>query len=237
MDKRKVDRFSEIVKCLQKEAIISEESIRGFSVVARKEAFVGALEIRSASGTKAAFRESFNEYGNPYDYLQTLLANPSLTPSELYKLFVKISYRVLNSDGFEVSGGERSEFRLLQEIKDAQNHDVLLIDEPESSFDNMFLKSDVNQIIREISESMPVVVVTHNSTVGASIGADYLLYAKKQIEGDVPVYKLYSGHPMDRLLTSPDGKTICNHEIMLNSLEAGYDTYNARRQGYETIKD
>jgi len=49
-----------------------------------------------------------------------------------------------------VSGGERSEFRLLQEIKDAQNYDFLLIDEPESSFDNMFLKSDVNQIIREI---------------------------------------------------------------------------------------
>jgi len=70
--------------------------------------------------------------------------------SELYKLFAKISYRILNRDGFEVSGGERSEFRLLQEIKDAQNYDFLLIDEPESSFDNMFLKSDVNQIIREI---------------------------------------------------------------------------------------
>jgi ABC-type phosphate transport system ATPase subunit len=44
----------------------------------------------------------------------------------------------LNRDGFEVSGGERSEFRLLQEIMVAQNYDVLLIDEPESSFDNFF---------------------------------------------------------------------------------------------------
>ena len=237
MDKRKVERFSEIVKCLQREAIISEESIRGFSVVATKSAFAGAGEIKSASGVRTPFRDSFQEYRRPYNYLQTLLANDSLTPSEFYKLFAKISYRILNKDGVEVSGGERSEFRLLEEIKDAQNHDVLLIDEPESSFDNMFLKSDVNKIIREISASMPVVVVTHNSTVGASIGADYILYASKEIEGGAPVYKLYSGHPTDRMLTSSDGQTISNHEIMLDSLEAGDDTYNDRRLGYEAIED
>jgi hypothetical protein len=237
MDKRKVDRFSEIVRYLQREAIISEESIQGFSVVAKKGAFAGAGEIKSASGVKTSFGDSFQKYGRPYDYLQTLQANESLTPSELYKLFAKISYRILNRDGFEVSGGERSEFKLLQEIKNAQNYDILLIDEPESSFDNMFLKSDVNQIIREISESMPVVVVTHNSTVGASIRADYLLYASKEAEGGNVVYRLYSGHPTDLKLSSLDGKTISNHEIMLNSLEAGHYTYNDRRGVYEAIKD
>jgi len=237
MDKRKVDRFSEIVKSLQREAIISEESIQGFSVVAKKGAFAGAGEIKSASGVKTAFRDSFQEYGRPYNYLQTLLANESLTPSELYKLFAKISYRILNRDGFEVSGGERSEFRLLQEIKNAQNYDILLIDEPESSFDNMFLKSDVNQIIREISALMPVVVVTHNNTVGASIRADYLLYASKEAEGGNVVYRLYSGHPTDLKLSSLDGKTISNHEIMLNSLEAGPYSYNDRKEVYEAIKD
>lgn len=237
MDKRKVDRFSEIVKYLQREAVISEESIQGFSVVAKKGAFAGAGEIKSASGIKTAFKESFQEYGRPYDYLRTLLANDNLKPSELYKLFVKISYTILNRDGFEVSGGERSEFRLLQEIKDAQNHDILLIDEPESSFDNMFLNSDVNKIIREISRSMPVVVVTHNSTVGASIGADYLLYASKEAEGDNVVYRLYSGYPTDVRLLSLDGKTLNNHEVMLNSLEAGDYTYNERRNVYEAIKD
>jgi len=169
--------------------------------------------------------------------LQTLLANESLTQSELYRLFVNITYKILNKDGFEVSGGERSEFRLLQEIKDAQNYNMLLIDEPESSFDNMFLHSDVNQIIREISETMPVVVVTHNSTVGASIGADYSLYASKKIEGGEVVYRLYSGHPTDLSLHSPDNRTISNHEITLNSLEAGCETYDDRRRKYEAIED
>jgi hypothetical protein len=237
MDSRKVDRFTEIVKYLQRDSVISEENIQGFRVVARKGAFAGAGEIKDASGVKTAFRDAFRQYDTPYNYLQVLMENESLTPSELYKLFAKISYKILNRDGYEVSGGERSEFRLLQEIKDAQNHDILLIDEPESSFDNMFLNSDVNQIIREISESMPVVVVTHNSTVGASIGADYLLYASKRIKNGNVIYRLFSGFPTDRRLSSINGETISNHEIMLNSLEAGYDAYDDRRQGYEAIRD
>ena len=90
--------------------------------------------------------------------------------------------------------------------------------------------------MREISETMPVVVVTHNSTVGASAGADYLLYASKETEEGKPVYRLYSGHPTDRNLHSPDGRTISNHEITLNSLEAGCETYDDRKRKYEAIK-
>lgn len=237
INKRKVERFSEIVKRLQDKATISEEAIQGFRVVATKAPFAGAGEIKDASGVKTAFKDAFGGYGDPYAYLQMLLANDVLARSELYKLFVKITYRILNRDGFEVSGGERSEFRLLQEIKDAHNYDILLIDEPESSFDNIFLCSDVNQIIREISTTMPVVVVTHNSTVGASIGANYLLYAKKSVEDGKVVYRLYSGHPTDLTLHSRDGRTISNHKVTLNSLEAGVETYDHRRQGYEAIKD
>lgn len=237
INRRKVERFSEIVMRLREEATISEEAVQGFCIVATKAPFGGAGEIKDASGVKTAFRDAFSVYDDPYEYLQQLLANDALTRSELYKLFVKIAYRILNRDGFEVSGGERSEFRLLQEIKEAQNYDLLLIDEPESSFDNVFLRSDVNQIIREISATMPVVVVTHNSTVGASIGADYLLYAKKTVEHGNVTYRLYSGHPTDVVLTSLDGSTISNHEITLNSLEAGAETYDHRRQGYEAIKN
>lgn len=237
MDRKRVERFKEIVGFLKRDAVVSKENVQGFQVEAKKGPFAGAGEIRSVSGVKTAFSEAFREYGDPYNYLRELLSNESLTPSELYKLFVKISYRILNRDGFEVSGGERSEFRLLQEIKDAQNFDILLIDEPESSFDNLFLKSDVNQIIKDISKLMPVVVVTHNSTVGASVGADYLLYASKELENGNAIYRVYSGYPTDKELSSIDGKTISSHKILMNSLEAGMDAYDHRRQDYEAVKD
>lgn len=236
MDKKRVERFREVVGFLKREAVVFEDSIQGFRVEARKEPFAGALEIKSANGNRGAFSDALKDYDDPYKYLRVLLSKDDLTRSELYKLFVKISYRILNKDGFEVSGGERSEFRLLQEIADAQNYDALLIDEPESSFDNLFLKSDVNQILKDISKFMPVVVVTHNSTVGASVGADYLLYAKKELEQGKSVYRLYAGHPTDKQLFSVDGKSITSHGIVMDSLEAGMDAYNGRRQGYEAIK-
>lgn len=237
MDKKRIERFSEIVTFLKEEVVVFNESIQGFRVEAKKEAFTGAGQIKDVSHVKTAFSDAFREYEDPYKYLRALLSNESLTRADLYKLFVKIGYRILNKDGFEVSGGERSEFRLLQEIMDAQNYDALLIDEPESSFDNLFLKSDVNQILRKISESMPVIVVTHNNTVGASVGADYLLYASKEQEDGNVIYRIYSGYPTDKKLFSADGKSISSHEIVMDSLEAGIEAYDSRRQGYETIKN
>lgn len=236
MDRKRVERFIEIVDFLKREAIVYEESIQGFRVEAKKEPFSGPGEIKDASGIKTAFSEAYKVYGNPYKYLRALMSNENLARADLYKLFVKIDYRILNKDGFEVSGGERSEFRLLQEITDAQNYDVLLIDEPESSFDNLFLNSNVNQILKKISESMPVVVVTHNSTVGASVHADYLLYANKSLENGKAVYRIYSGYPTDKKLFSVDEKSISTHLIVMDSLEAGTDAYDGRRQGYEAIK-
>lgn len=237
LDKKRVKRFTEIIGILKKEAIIFEETLQGFKIEARRGAYSGAGEIKAASGVKTAFSDAFRVYDNPYMYLQKMLANESLTRADLYKLFIKITYMILNEDGFEVSGGERSEYRLLQEISDAQNYDVLLIDEPESSFDNIFLKSDVNQILKGISDTMPVVVVTHNSTVGASVGANYLLYTKKELEDGKVVYRIFSGYPTDKKLLSVDGKSIASHEIMMDSLEAGTEAYESRRLGYEAIKD
>ena len=237
IEHKKVLKFNQIAKQLQTEKVISEENIQGFKVVCKQRAFDGAGEIKNVSGQKVAFSDAYQEYANPYMYLVALKENEALTPSELYKYFACIEYEILNKDGFKVSGGERSEFRLLQEIKDAQNFDYLLIDEPESSFDNLFLKSEVNQMLKMISKTMPVVVVTHNSTVGASINADYIVYTSKEIEGGNIVYRRYSGHPSDKELSSIDGNKLNNFHVTMNSLEAGEDAYVKRRGGYESIKN
>jgi len=237
IDNKKVSKFNQVAKLLQTEKIIFEENIQGFKIVCKQRAFEGAGEIKNVSGQKVAFSDAFREYANPYRYLVALKENEALTPSEFYKYFACIEYEILNKDGFKVSGGERSEFRLLQEIKDAQNFDYLLVDEPESSFDNLFLKGEVNQILKEISKTMPVVIVTHNSTVGASINADYIVYTSKELEENNIVYRRYSGHPSDKDLCSIDGKKIDNFHVTMNSLEAGEAAYVERRSGYESIKN
>lgn len=84
---------------------------------------------------------------------------------------------------------------------------------------------------------MPVVVVTHNNSVGASINPDYILYAQKSTENGENVYRLYSGYPTDKYLKCVDGTTMSNHDILLNSLEAGINAYNIRRGVYEAVKN
>jgi hypothetical protein len=82
-----------------------------------------------------------------------------------------------------------------------------------------------------------MVVVTHNNTVGASVGADYVLYASKEVENGNVTYRIHSGHPTDKALKSVDGHSIKSHDVMLNSLEAGKDAYEDRRNRYEAIED
>lgn len=237
MNRKRIERFIEIVSLLRRPAVISEDNLQGFRIEIRKHAFVGAGEVKQASGRKLSFSDAFLNYENAYAYLQKIKEIEDLATADYYRLFAKITYRILNKDGYEVSGGERSEFRLLQEISDAQNYDLLLVDEPESSFDNLFLKREVNQILKSISEMMPVIVVTHNSTVGASVDADYILYTKKEVLDGKPIYRIFSGYPMDKRLVSVDGAEVNSHETLLNSLEAGLAPYEGRKQSYEAVKD
>jgi alpha-D-ribose 1-methylphosphonate 5-triphosphate synthase subunit PhnL len=238
MNRRRVARFCEMVESLRRDRVIFKEQLQGYRVEARIGEYEGPGELKTASGKRATFSDAFKDYNSPYQYLQRLLEKDELAESELYKLFAKISYRVLNADGYEISGGERSEYRLLQEIADSKDYEVVLIDEPESSFDNLFLCTNVNRLLRDVAQRMPVIVVTHNSTVGASVGADYILHTRKEIGPDRKVhYRVYAGYPTDRVLTTLDGNRASSHEILMNTLEAGAEAYEGRKKTYEAIKN
>ncbi|MFD2165182.1 histidinol phosphatase [Thalassotalea euphylliae] len=237
LDKMKVKKFESIAAGLKHQHDETIETYYGFSVVARKSKFKGAGELKATSKTKYSFSELYKLYDQPYKYLKHLRAMEVIASTEFYKFFCNIRYEVLNADGFKVSGGERSEFRLLQNIKDAHKYDILLIDEPESSFDNVFLLTKVNKLIKDLSKNMPVIVVTHNSTVGASINPDYLLYTKKDIVDGQVSYDIYFGHPNDRDLKSLDGKSHPNYSVQINCLEAGAAPYEERGKSYEVLKN
>lgn len=237
MDLAKRKSFSEIVLAMRKRKELMQKDFLGFKIVAGISGFTSTADLKSMSKSKQSFASAFQFYGEPYQFLQALKEIDGIPDSELHLYFAKISHQILNADGYEVSGGERSEFNLLNEISNAQQYEILLIDEPESSFDNLFLKNDVNKIIKEISQTMPVVLVTHNSTVGASINPDFILHTKKETEGGRAKYRVYSGFPSDRELKSRDGKSLKNFEIVMECLEAGNSAYEERRKLYENLKN
>ena len=236
-ERKKTEKFVEIVRKIQLDREILRKEIQGFKIVAKQRKFYGSQELKKQSRRIIKFSDAYQFYDDPYKYLISLRDIGALEEAEYYKYFTKIEYHILNKHDTEVSGGERSEFQLLQAIYDAQQYDMLLIDEPESSFDNIFLMKKVNELIKSISKSIPVVIVTHNNTVGASIKPDYVIYTHKTITDGNVHYEIYSGFPSDKLLTTPDGKTIRNFEVMLNCLEAGPNAYNERGSTYENLKN
>lgn len=237
LDKVKLSKFEYIANQIKKEKVIEQNDVRRFKIVAETKKFTGAGELVNKSRMKIQFSDVFPHYDSPIEYIEELKNKDRIPQTELYKYFVDVSYKILNEHSTEVSGGERSEFNLLDKIQDAHHYDFLLIDEPESSFDNLFLKNEVNEQIREISKTVPVIVVTHNNTVGASINPDYILYTKKEIVNGKPVYKTFSGNPEDTSLKSVDGEEISNYDIMLNCLEAGDSAYTERKRSYENLKN
>ena len=238
MNAHKITKFDKLVKQARKPQEILRSPKGGFEIVAQVGPYNGAGELKKQSGVQVAFSGAYTDFGHPYKFLQALKKlDSAVQPVDYHKFFVKIDYKILNKDGVQASGGERSEFFLLEEIEGAEAFDMLLIDEPESSFDNIFLKQDVNKIIKEISKSMPVVLVTHNNTVGASIQPDYLLCTQKEKEDEKTVWRIYSGFPTDPKLESIDAKTVKTWDVFMGCLEGGADTYTERARNYEDIKN
>ncbi len=238
INKAKIHKFEAIVNQLKKTCIITNQNIEDFVFEVKKEKFNGAGELRNHSKTIEKFSDAYKKYNSPYEYLQKLKEISGVPRSNYHEYFVNIKYSILNNYGKPVSGGERAEFLLLQKINEASNYDMLIIDEPESSFDNLFLKNKVNKIIKDISEHMPVIIVTHNSTVGASIKPDFLIHTKRFITNEKElIYKVYYGYPNDKELHSIDGEVINNANVTMNCLEAGEEAYNERRNNYDLLKN
>lgn len=237
LDEMRVQKFIEVVTELKKERVINKEELGKFSIITTAHKIESASDLQKIGREKKVYSSAFSQYNNPYEYLLKL-KEIGIEDASLYKFYIRIESVTLNKDGFKVSGGERSEFNLIHEIKDATKYDILLIDEPESSFDNLFLKKEINTLIKDISALMPVVVVTHNSTVGASIKPNYIAITQKSIINKDFLYRVFTGYPSDKELTCLDGTKIKNYDTILNCLEAGIDAYTERKtQTYEILKD
>jgi ABC-type hemin transport system ATPase subunit len=238
LEREQIRKFNAICRGLQQERSICREAIGSkFKIEATVVPISGADDIRELSNIRSGnFRELYPLYPSPYKYLRGLLSL-SMDKGALYKMFCKVRYQVLNEYDKPVSGGERSEYNLLRSIEDSRQFDILLIDEPESSFDNVFLKEQVNNMIKDLSNDMPVIVVTHNSTVGMLLKPDRILYAQREIAGGIDSYHLYACSPGEtEFRTFDEKRAITSHKILMDSLEAGEIAYGERRKLYEAFK-
>ncbi len=229
-------KFMEIVTGLKRPCVINTDKVGHFTIRVHTRLFKNASDAKTAYSKHCSLAEAFDYYDTPLKYIEKLIS-ANIDSNQIYKLFVGVEYDTLNASGLKVSGGERSEFNFIQKIQDAALSDILIIDEPESSFDNIFLKNEVNKFIKEMSEIMPVIVSTHNNTIGSSIKPDYILYTEKRMVDNNPIFTVYSGFPTSQKLKDINNNEVENYNTTLDSLEAGENAYKERKLIYETLKN
>lgn len=152
------------------------------------------------------------------------------------RLLFNIKSRIVLNDGSNaaLSGGQRAEYLLLHRIAGAVGKDVVLIDEPESSFDNPFLNHDVITLLNDVAEHATVFLVTHNNTLGVSLLPDRIIYTEKTEAGE---YRVYSGELSATKLIDAYGNDCDRKEVMLDTMEAGRIAYLDRRVHYGLDED
>ena len=230
--KRFIDDFNKI----KKEQKIFEEDYQRFRVIATKVPYRTVSDMKKGANiSSGALQDLFERYYRTdlFKYVQQLKES-GVSIDSISRSIIEVKYNVINDKGSEVSGGEKAEFNLLKELDDAKNSDVLLLDEPEASFDNPYIKDNINTLIKDISNKTTVFVVTHNSTLGVSNKADKLIYTK--YNSGEQKYEVYVGNFTDPVLKNNEGRSISTYDAIVNCMEAGVDTYEERREIYENIK-
>lgn len=234
-----IKNFNHLINTMKKEKEFIKEDVGNFTNVATRKKFTKVSQIKDVISGQYSLSTAFDKYyeQNPYEYLKEIQQNVKIDDTEIYKAYINIEISILNSTGQPVSGGQMAEYNFLQIIDGALENDILLIDEPESSFDNVFLNEDINKKIKSIAKNMPVFISTHNSTVGMSIQPDYLIFAEKIQNGNDSEFNIYTGYPNSEYLISNSGEKFKTYDALLNCFEAGSIPYTNRRAAYELLEN
>jgi len=226
-------KFNDFINKLKDEKVLENETSLRFTINAKRTKFTSATEVKKNVPSCPSISTAFSKYDNPYEYVRAL-KEAGVTKDYLYKMIVDIQFNVLDDTGTTISGGERAEYILYSELKDASKYEVVLIDEPESSFDNIFLKKNIREKIKNLSRKTTVFVVTHNSTLGILMNPDKIIFTSK----DAPnTYSVYTGTLSSNEFKTMDGRVIKSYKTLMDIMEAGEDSYKERMDVYESLNN
>lgn len=229
--RRMIEEFNELCNQLKSKAVIKTVDVYRFKIELSRMSYTKSTEVKKAINATESVVEAFKLYKQPYKYIKEL-EKLNIDRGIIYKGLIDFKSSVLNERNAELSGGERAEYNLLHELKDAGNYDILLLDEPEASFDNLFIKDYIINIIKKISEKTTVFLSTHNNTLGVSLKPNKIIYTEACVDG---IYKVFTGDFGSQTLKTKDGEAINAFDNIMNVMEAGEDAYNERKNIYESI--
>ena len=219
-----VKRLAKLRSETKSEVTVSEKKIGKFTRTTKR------VPYRDARALKTALRASSSMSGflrlPDTDFVESVLAADGV--SDINHAFFDISVELKNDRGETVSGGQKAEYLFFKALDRAGNHDVVLIDEPESSFDNPFLNEQIALELKRISAKATVFIATHNNVLGVSIKPNGVVFTDVT-DGVHTIYTCDSG---DDTMSSADGQKMKRSEVLMRLMEAGSKAYEDRRPYY-----
>ncbi|MEG0374031.1 MAG: hypothetical protein RR672_00230 [Raoultibacter sp.] len=221
-----------LCSCWVEKAVFDDKQ-RGagkYSLRAIRKKYIDAAAIKGAMGLGQCSMGRITGMSSR-DYLDKILSFEECVHPET-GLF-DLCFEIRDEKGVKPSGGQRTEYTFLKKLADAENYDIILIDEPESSFDNPFLNIHISGRIKELSKTSTVFVTTHNQVLGYALKPNKVLFTKHDSTTDT--YHIYSGELQEVNLTNQDGLNEPIKDTMIDLMEAGHTAYANRKDFYENL--
>lgn len=224
--------YNKLCSILIENTLVDTEDVYRFKIELHKSKFNNQSEVKKVFRVSQSLKEAFSYYGRAYEYVKAL-QGLGIDKNIIHKGIVNFEVLVLNERNAKLSGGERAEYNLLHELKEAEKYDVLLLDEPEASFDNPFIKDYIIDIIKNISNKTTVFLSTHNNTLGVLLKPNKIIYT---VASD-NVYKVYTGDFGAKYLRTKDDELLITYDNIMDVMEAGKTAYEERKNIYESFKN
>lgn len=228
-----IKKYDYICNKLKEERLVNSVDVYRFKTNLYVSAYKNTSELKKQLHLAIPLKEVFSLYNEPYRYVKQL-QKISLEKNDIYKAIINFNVEVLNDKNLSLSGGERAEYNLLRELKDSENYDIVLLDEPEASFDNPFIKEYIIDIIKNISNKTTVFLSTHNNTLGILLKPNKIIYTKVCENG---MFKVFTGNFGDKYLKTKENELLESYDNILDVMEAGENAYEERREIYESFKN
>lgn len=219
-----VSRLAKLRKETKKELAVDTRPIGKFKRVTKRIQYRDATSLKKAIGATSSLGGIYQL--NDEAYVEKILSAEG--SPDLSKAFFDMKVLLLNERNEEVSGGQKAEYLFFKALDKAASHDLILIDEPESSFDNPFLNELIASELKRISKKATVFIATHNNVLGVSIRPDGIVYTAFE-EGE---HRVYSGDIADDKLVTVSGETVKRSDVLLRLMEAGNEAYENRKPYY-----
>lgn len=218
-----------------KEEVIKSETLHGYKIVVKASPYDGAQQFRKFHSINEAVDEELIIPYKDKDYitfLNNLKQKNFYNSSNLEEYFMHLEVDLLDSYGTPASGGQAVGFALILRLEEAKEKPLILIDEPEASLDNDYLKNELINAIKNLKNYSTVFVITHNSTLGTLLEPDYLIVTQKNSNND---YQVLTGAYSSKIISNNSEK-LDSYDLFVEAMEAGIETYKEKGVVYDFFK-